>query len=78
MKRTTTLFAAIALAFIATPTLAEKSETPLVENQKLDHQPTGSIEPCNRLGLFAGLCNSTNATGKKVYPDAPVMPQFGI
>lgn len=78
MKRTSTLIAAITLAFIATPTLAEQKDTPLVETQQLDQQPTGSIEACERVGLFASPCDNTTANGKNTYPTAPVMPQFGI
>lgn len=78
MKRTSTLIAAITLALIATPTLAEQKDTPLVEAQELDQQPTGSIEPCKRVGLFGSRCDNTTATEKSTYPTAPVMPQFGI
>lgn len=78
MKRTTTLIAAITMSLIAAPSFADQVETPIVETQKLDQQATGSIQPCERTGLFSTSCEATpSLTGKK-YPEAPAMPQFGI
>lgn len=78
MKRTTTLIAAIVTSLIATPSFAGQVEEPTVQTQQLDRQPTGSIEPCERTGLFSSACDQAPVLSRKQYPEAPAMPQFGI
>lgn len=78
MKHTSALFAALAVALVATPTFAQQAQTTTVKTQELDHQPTGSIEPCKRFGLFSAPCDSESTTTPKHYPEAPSMPQFGL
>ncbi|MGB7431612.1 MAG: hypothetical protein WA921_04000 [Ahrensia sp.] len=78
MKRTTTLIAAIVASIIATPSLADQTQTPKVQTEKLDQQVTGSIDTCQPTGLFSSSCDTAgNLTGKK-FPEAPALPQYGI
>lgn len=70
--------AAIALTGATTIALADNAKAPQTVIEKLDTQPTGSIDPCATVGLFNPECGSASETPKSSYPSAPTFPQFGF